>query len=60
MKVKYLAKAETNLRAIAKLDPMPVFDNSTELPITVNVIDVNGQRVLEAIITMWISKKKTE
>lgn len=58
MKVKYLAKAETNLRAIAKLDPMPVFDDSTEFPIAVNVVDVNGQCVLEAIITMWISQKR--
>ena len=60
MKVKYIAKAETNLRATAKLDPIPVFEDSTEFPITVIVVDVNGECVLEAIITMWISKKKAK
>ena len=58
MKVQYIAKAETNLRAISKIDHMPVLDEPTELPITVNVIDVTGQCVLEAVITMWISRKK--
>lgn len=58
MTVEYLAKAETNLRAVAKLDPIPEFDASAELPVTVNVIDEAGQNVFRAVITMWVSKKK--
>ena len=60
MKVRYLARAETDLRAITTLDPIPVFDDSAEFPITVNVIDVNGRCVLEAIITMWITRKRVK
>ena len=60
MKVRYLARAETDLRAITKLDPIPVFDDSAEIPITVNVIDVNERCVLEAIITMWITRKRVK
>ena len=57
MSVEYLAKAETDLHAIAKIDPMPEFENSVELPVTVNVIDKTGQNVFRAVIAMWVSKK---
>ena len=58
MKVKYVAKAETDLRGIAKLDSIPTFDDSAEFPVNINVLDTSGQVVLEAVITMWISKKR--
>ena len=57
MNVKYIAKAETNLYAIARLDQLPEFDESTEFPISVNVFNDSGKCVFEAVITMWISKK---
>lgn len=57
MTVEYLKKAGTNLRAVAKLDPIPVFGESAELPVSVDVIDANSQTVLRAVITMWISPK---
>ncbi|MDB3936370.1 DUF4442 domain-containing protein [Granulosicoccus sp.] len=57
MNVKYIAKAETNLYAIAKLDQLPEFADSSEFPISVNVFDDSGKCVVEAVITMWISKK---
>ena len=57
MKVEYLAKAETNLRAVAQLDPVPNFSGPAELPVTVNVADANDKTVLRAVITMWITPK---
>jgi len=57
MTVEYLAKAETDLHAIAILDPIPKFEESSELPVTVNVVDSSGQNVFRAVITMWISRK---
>ena len=58
MTVEYLAKAETDLRAVAKLDPIPEFVAATELPVTVNVIDTANKTVLRAVILMWVSLKK--
>ncbi len=58
MTVEYLKKAETNLRAVAKLDPIPEFGEPAELPVTVDVIDANNQTVLRAVVTMWVSPKK--
>ena len=57
MKVEYIAKAETDLRAVAKLDSLPDFDVSGELPVTVQVLDAADQTVLTAVITMWVSQK---
>jgi acyl-coenzyme A thioesterase PaaI-like protein len=58
MTVEYLRKAETDLRAVAALDPIPDFGEATELPVTVNVTDTRGETVFRAVITMWISPKK--
>ena len=58
MTVEYLKKAETDLRAIAELNPIPEFTESAELPVTVNVVDANDQTVFRAVITMWVSPKK--
>lgn len=60
MTVKYLKKAETDLRAVARLDPLPRFDAASELPVTVNVMDASGQEVLSAVITMWVSPRKAQ
>jgi len=57
MTVKYKAKAQTNLRAIAKLEEIPEFVDSSEFPVTVDIIDETNQVVLEATITMWITKR---
>lgn len=58
MTVEYLRKAETDLRAVATLDPLPVFGDAADLPVTVNVKDTQGQLVFRAVITMWVSPKK--
>jgi len=58
MTVEYIAKAETDLKAVARLDPIPPFAAAAELPVTVTVVDKAGQTVFRAVITMWVSPKK--
>ena len=58
MTVEYLKRAETDLRAVAELNPIPQFGAATELPVTINLMDMNGQEVFRAVITMWVSPKK--
>ncbi|TXH05230.1 MAG: DUF4442 domain-containing protein [Nevskiaceae bacterium] len=58
MTVEYLRKAETDLRAVAALEPLPAFNEAAELPVTVAVYDQQEQVVFRAVITMWISPKK--
>jgi len=57
MTVQYLKKAETNLRAVVRLAPLPQLGASAELPIEVNVIDARGETVFRAVVTMWVSAK---
>ncbi|MEV6135880.1 hotdog fold domain-containing protein [Nocardia sp. NPDC051990] len=60
MNVQYLAKAETGLRAIAKLAEVPDFTQSTEgqeLVIPVAIYDKHGLEVVHADITTWVSPK---
>lgn len=57
MTVEYLKKAETDLKAVATIDPMPTFVEAFDLPITVNVTDTNDQTVVRAVINMWITPK---
>ena len=56
--VEYLKRAETDLRAVAELNPIPQFGAATELPVIINLMDMNGQEVFRAVITMWVSPKK--
>lgn len=58
MTVKYLKKADTDLRAMAQLDPLPQFGAAVDLPVTVKVMDTGGEEVVNAVITMWISPKR--
>ncbi len=58
MTVEYLKKAETSLRGVAELNPLPAFGAAQELPVTVNVYDTKGEVVFRAVITMWVSPKK--
>lgn len=59
MTVEYLAKAETDLRAIATLEPVPSLGEAAELPVTVSVLDANNKTVFRAVITMWVSPRKS-
>ncbi|MGB5624812.1 MAG: hotdog fold domain-containing protein [Woeseiaceae bacterium] len=58
MTVEYIAKAETNLKAVARTDPLPQFAAAAELPVTVTVTDTANQAVFRAVITMWVSPRK--
>ena len=58
MSVEYLKKAETDLRAVAALTPIPAFEKAAELPVTINILDAKDQVVCRAVITMWVSPKK--
>ncbi|NRI69537.1 DUF4442 domain-containing protein [Rhodococcus sp. MS16] len=60
MNVEYLAKAETGLRAVAQLSPMPDFSAiaaGTELVVPITIVDRAGQEVVRAEITTWVTKK---
>lgn len=58
MAVEYIAKAETDLKAVAQIDPLPRLAAATELPVTVTVTDTADQTVFRAVITMWVSPRK--
>ena len=58
MTVEYLKKAGTDLRAVAALDPLPVFGPAAEVPVPVVVTDRAGVAVFRAEIRMWVSPKR--
>ncbi len=58
MTVEYLGKAQTDLRSVAVIDPMPVFGPAAEIPVRVDVVDAADQLVFSAVITMWVSPRK--
>lgn len=62
MNVQYLAKAETGLRAVAKLPELPDFSAITlegkELVVPVSVFDKHGLEVVHADITTWVTLRK--
>lgn len=60
MNVQYLAKAESGLRAIAKLDRIPDFETlteGTEVVVPVSIYDKHGVEVVHADITTWVTPK---
>lgn len=59
MTVEYLAKAETDLRAVVELDAEMNVRDSMELPVVVNVFDKSDQLVFRATINMWLSAKSS-
>jgi acyl-coenzyme A thioesterase PaaI-like protein len=58
MSVQYLLKAETNLRAIAELDPIPAFSDRMDLVVPVKVLNTRDEVVFRADITMLVTAKK--
>ena len=58
MKVDYLAKAKTGLRAVAQVAPVPTFgDAPVDLPVPVLVYDRSGKVVVQAVITIKVSER---
>ena len=59
MTVRYLKKAETDLRAVATIDPATVYGaTGFDLPINVDVFDTRNEKVFDAVITIWVTPKK--
>jgi acyl-coenzyme A thioesterase PaaI-like protein len=59
MAVSYVAKAATDLRAVATVPDLSGLgaDESRELVVPVDVLDTAGTTVVHADITMWLSPK---
>ena len=58
MTVEYLRKAETDLTASARIEPIPEFNGSFALPVEVDLVDSRQETVFRAVIDMWISPRK--
>lgn len=57
MSVEYLKVARTDLKASCRLEEVE-WQDSMELPLTVDVTDKNGVLVLRALIIMYVTRKK--
>jgi acyl-coenzyme A thioesterase PaaI-like protein len=58
MAVEYVAKAETNLTAVAELPELPDFgDEGFDLPVPVVISDEHGKTVVTGTITIWVTRK---
>lgn len=59
MQVNYLKPARGTLSATASVPPIAPADGGSECPVAVDVRDVAGEAVFSAIVSMWISRRKT-
>lgn len=58
MNVDYLAKAKTNLRAIAELNPLPACDDRPrDWEVPVRILDTGDNEVVSARITVRVSPR---
>jgi acyl-coenzyme A thioesterase PaaI-like protein len=57
MTVEYLAKAKTDLRAFARLDPVRSFESLSDVPVTVSIVDRDDKEVSRATITIRVEPK---
>jgi hypothetical protein len=59
MTVQYLKKATGTLRGVATPKiPLVASDAGYDLPVNVDVFDAAGERVFNAVISMWMSPKR--
>lgn len=56
MQISYLAKAPTDVSAIAKIEPV-AWAEPTDVLVPVSVTDTSGNEVVHADITMYVSPK---
>lgn len=59
MTVEYLKKAETDLVAVGRPAGTLDLSGAGEYPVQVDVTDTAGDTVFRALITMWVSPKKS-
>ena len=57
MTIEYLAKAETDVMATARLDKTE-WTGTENIGVPVTVTDANGKEVVRAVISMYVSPKK--
>lgn len=57
MRVRYLAKAGTDMRATAQIDPITDVTEPRDVEVPVSVRDTDGKEVFDAIITIRVSPK---
>jgi len=57
MTIEYLAKAETDVQATARLDKTE-WTGAENVAVPVSVTDVNGKEVVRAVISMYVSPRK--
>jgi acyl-coenzyme A thioesterase PaaI-like protein len=57
MSISYLAKAETDITAVATLQERP-WGTAADVPVEVSVRDAGGTEVVHATITMYVSAGK--
>ncbi|WP_419147705.1 hotdog fold domain-containing protein [Pseudoalteromonas 'SMAR'] len=58
MTVQYLAKAETDLEAVAQIDYPRTWQDKEDLIVPVEVFNSSGEKVFHADINMYISAKQ--
>ena len=49
--------SDTDLRAACKLEQEPAWGEGQDLSVTANVLNTNGDVVVRAVVTMWVSPK---
>ncbi|QUI64509.1 DUF4442 domain-containing protein [Pseudoalteromonas sp. CO348] len=59
MSVQYLAKAETDLHAVAQIEYPRTWQDKEELVVPVEVFNTAGEKVFHADINMYISAKRS-
>ncbi|NSY34102.1 DUF4442 domain-containing protein [Pseudoalteromonas sp. JC28] len=59
MSVQYLAKAETDLHAVAQIEYPRAWQDKEELVVPVEVFNTVGEKVFHADINMYISAKRS-
>ncbi|ASD68851.1 hotdog fold domain-containing protein [Pseudoalteromonas piscicida] len=59
MSVQYLAKAETDLHAVAQIEYPRPWQDKEELVVPVEVFNTAGEKVFHADINMYISAKRS-
>jgi acyl-coenzyme A thioesterase PaaI-like protein len=59
MDVTYPAKADTDIRATAEVDPQ-AWEQGPEVPVTVKARRDDGTIVVEGTIHLWVTEKKSE
>ena len=59
MTIEYLRKAESDIVAIARLDKLDWPGTPESIAVPVSAIDENGAEVARAVITMFVSPRRT-